>query len=158
MPNEQRMRDITREEIRRASGADQYGLNQTTFHTHNNLDSPPIFLPTLTYVGKIPAVPVASGENYFLPQGWSVELFGASGEYRITHNLNTRDYAVVVQSFTSAAITQDTMPWVSIDSVNYFSVYWYDPTSADGRVPFFFQLTRFDNPAGSIPTYIRIQT
>jgi len=158
MPNEQKIRSIVQDEIRRSSGGSRFGVQNVQYHTHNGIDSKPVFSPTITYVGKIPQVPIASFLQYFLPIGWSVELFGATGEYRITHNLNTTNYAVTLTPYTSSASSQDVMGWVSIDSPNYFSVYWYDSLSNDGRVDFFFQLTQFDNRTTSLSKYQLIET
>lgn len=42
MPNDQTIRKIAQEEIRNASQNAQYGVKRVPYHTHNNIDSPPI--------------------------------------------------------------------------------------------------------------------
>lgn len=147
---------MIREEMKRESGLSQFGFNSVAFHTHNGVDSPPIVLPTLTFVGKIPAVPLASFQEYFLPAGWSVSFVNSDDGYHITHNLGSTSLGVVVTPYTSASVGYS--PFVLIDSPNQFTVYFYDLTPSSTNSPFFFMVTQFDNPLGSFSPYSLIKT
>lgn len=67
-----------------------YAPAKVPFHTHNGVDAPPVFQSTFTYIGFIGL----DGTVGILPDGWSVN-HDSTGDYIITHNLNTFSYSVV---------------------------------------------------------------
>lgn len=85
-----------REEIRRQNSLSRFQLTPVAKHVHNGGDSPFIYMPTVAYTGAISY----SGRPYNIlpfPSGWKIEKGSTnSGRYRITHNLGTTLYTVVV--------------------------------------------------------------
>ncbi len=88
--DEQKIRQIAKqvaqEEMRSFNSNSRFGQSPIQRHIHNNIDSPFVFQPILTYIGAINSTGVPS----LLPKGWTSTLITAAGPsyaYQITHNL-----------------------------------------------------------------------
>ncbi len=72
----------------------QYKVGPVPYHTHNGVDS---FLITTSstpaYSIAYPGIVGSGGTSVLLPTGWT-SAKQATGDYLITHNLGTTDYAV----------------------------------------------------------------
>ena len=86
---EKQVRDIVRQELSQANAAARFQINPIQRHIHNNLDSPYVFQPTMTYIGYVGY----DGSTILLPKDWTVEKI-STGFFTVTHNLNTLQYAV----------------------------------------------------------------
>lgn len=145
MQDEQGIRNIVREEIRRATGQSQFGFNSVPFHTHNGVDSSIAYSPVNIYTGLIQE----DGTALLLPVGWTVENV-STGVYNITHNLGTDLYTMVVAPTLSV-----TLPIASVVGVaNIAGVSWYD-TLAPGfaNTTFQFILVQINNGPQAVPLY-----
>jgi len=72
--SEARIRQIIQEEIKRNQVASKFNVTSVPQHIHNNVDSPFVFQPILTYIAFIPYDgSLTSGLEYILPTGWSIE-------------------------------------------------------------------------------------
>lgn len=126
---------------RHNSGA-RFGLKELAYHTHNGTDSPPIFQPFITYIGLIGL----TGTVGILPSGWSV-VYGSTGQYQVTHNLNSFLYAVVANSAGVANVVD-----ISTDP-NLIEFDWFTPAGVAQDTPFYFLVSIVNNKKLSLPTY-----
>ena len=138
--------------IQKASAANRFQLTSSQRHTHNDIDSPYVFQPILTYIGLILingtiAAPAAGAYPGTLPTGWTVNHAG-TGDYILTHNLNTTFYACVASPLgTTTAVSLA----VSTTQVEFA---WFDTaTQALTDTPFMFILTTINNKKTKLPTY-----
>lgn len=106
-----------------------YSTAKVPFHLHNGVDSPAIFSPTITYIGLIGL----TGTIGILPKGWSV-TYNGTGDYTITHNLNSFSYSVVA----SPAGLTGLVDLTTGNDVVEFS--WFDASSSPQDTPFYFIL------------------
>lgn len=151
--NEERVREIIRQEIQQADSKNRFTLTPINSHTHDGINSPTAFQPIITYVGFIGTL----GEAYYLPNGWSVTHPG-TGEYHITLP-STNDTLVLAMS--ASAVNQNTPPLasfplyvVTIVDENTFGFTWYDGLTNTGLdVLFFFSFTIANNRSAQVPTY-----
>lgn len=134
-----------------AAGA-RFGLNAIPRHTHNNVDSPYVFQPILTYVGFIPYTGnvINTVLQSLIPKGWTV-VYNGTGSYSITHNLNTTLYVVVASAQQST--NQIVSPVIEMFQ-NSFDVNWFDTNPVAQNTSFTFNLTVIGNRSQTLPTYV----
>lgn len=149
--DENKIRAMIQEEIRRNESAGRFGFRNIPNHTHNGIDSVPVNAPTLSYAAYVPydagADPLL---GYMLPSGWTV-VRQSAGSYLITHNLNTNLYSIVacaVQS-TNEKVACVINPFSSAFEVNWFKL--SDNSAAD--TSFNFTLTQINNRSVGQPVY-----
>lgn len=150
--DDQKIRQIVRDELTRNNNGARFGVNNIPFHTHNGIDSPSIFSPTITYTGYIPSDGLVNQTPFvFLPTGWTVELQfpGTTDIYKVTHNLGTSFYSVVVNQVGPGGSTVVNQV-VAYD--NYFEVAWFNGGTFYQK-DFFFTLTQVNNKRNALPTY-----
>lgn len=150
--DENKIRKIVQDEIKRNEGTGRFGLKSIPFHTHNGTDSPSIFSPTITYTGYVPSDGLVNQSPFvFLPTGWKVELMfpGTTDIYKITHNLGTSFYSVIVNQAGPGGSTVVNQV-VAYD--NYFEVAWFNGGTFSQK-DFFFSLTQVNNKRNALPTY-----
>lgn len=71
MPDEQRIREIVRDEIRAQGGRDTYSVSQIGRHIHNGFDAPYAFTPTQVFAGHIPYFNDPDLLTIY-PKGWEI--------------------------------------------------------------------------------------
>ena len=149
--DEQKIRKIVQDEIKRSNGAGRFGINQIPFHTHNGTDSNPVFLPTITYTGYIPSDGnINTSPFIFLPTGWEVEL-QVGNIYKITHNLNTDFYTVT--ACMTGPDANDAFNPLTVCQSNFFEIAWSFNSTLTLTTDFHFQLVQINNRRNSLPTY-----
>ena len=87
----------------------QFGVSATSQHTHNNIDSLNIARQPFAVTGQglnglvMYAGACDSGGNKLtpFPVGWSV-VKNSTGDFTITHNLNTKSYVVFFNAIASS--------------------------------------------------------
>lgn len=148
--DENRIKQLIQQELQRSNNASRFTVNSIPQHTHDGINSPSIFSPTIIYTGYVPADGLVNNSPFvFLPTGWTVEL-QVGYIYKITHNLNTDFYTVTAcqtgpdNSFGWSAIT--------ICQPDYFEISW-SPGFAAGATDFHFQLVQINNKRNALPTY-----
>lgn len=150
--DDQKIRQIVRDEITRSTNGTRFGVQSIPFHTHNGTDSPSIFSPTITYTGFVPYDGLVANTPFvFLPAGWTVEL-GAGNIYKITHNLSTEYYSVTV-CMTGPESNNDFTP-ITICQDNFFEISWGQVSGGlHLQTDFHFQLVQVNNKRNALPTY-----
>lgn len=149
MPDEQKIREIVRQEIRSNQGRNEYRVNDVPFHTHNGTDSPFAYNPYNVYVGLIQ-------EDSFpliLPSGWTVDHV-STGIYNINHNLGTDLYVMTVSPILSITIPVASV----IPDENFTQVTWFNADSlSPGFVDTTFQfiLAQISLGVQNVPQYTR---
>lgn len=143
--NDSQIRQLIQSEIHKTSQSNRFNVQNQGRHIHNDLDSPYVFQPILTYIGFVGY----DGSVILLPTGWSITHVGA-GEYTITHNLNTQLYAVVVtaQQSTNAVVTA-----IVEERINDFDVSMINHVPALEDSSFTFILTNINNKTSKLPAY-----
>lgn len=141
---------MIRAEIRRNENRSQFSLQNSVLHTHNGLDSKPIFSPTIPYAGHVAYEDTFTGSGqFFLPVGWTATQ-QSTGSYLITHNLGTLLYSFV------ASATQSTNEKV-FPVVNPFDdaveVNWFDINGAFTDTSFNFVLVQVNNKKSPLIQY-----
>lgn len=141
--DENKIRQIIQEEIRRNSNQIRFGISavpqvrQSTTNISANPSS------VVTYVASLGAVAA------IIPTGWSYEVIG-TGDYLITHNLGTNLYSAVVSPLTSGSL-----PIASVTpGPNSISVTW-SRADGGGTVDTAYQLivSQINNRKLSYPKY-----
>lgn len=161
--DEQQIRQIVREEIRGSDSSGRFGLNSIPRHIHNNIDSPFVFQPIMTFIGLI----AADGVPAAIPSGWTVEIATVNlitNTYVITHNLDQQSssgvttdgspsalYSVVTQ--VEAVANQFYAPQV-VEYKNLFTVNWYNSAGSTEQISFNFILTLINNKSVTYPKYV----
>lgn len=138
-----------------ASGA-RFGLSPIPRHIHNNVDSPYVFQPILTYIGVI-GIGVANQNPVtinLLPKGWVVNWISL-GHYSVTHNLDTTQYGCVATAAQSTNVYA--VPVVSsFKNITYFT--WLDAaTGFNADTGLSFTLTVIGNRNTQLPVYVGTQ-
>jgi hypothetical protein len=146
--NEQAIRALVQQEIKAHSSSARFGLNSIPRHIHNNVDSPFVFQPLLTYIGFVNY----DGTSLFLPKGWTINYDGGSpGAYAITHNLSTSNYAAI------ACAQQSTNTVVDVVISQFSSSIEFDWFSAGAVAPadtsFTFIISLLNNSQQTNPLY-----
>lgn len=164
--NEQQLRSMMRDEIRRNDNSSRFQLQSIPKHTHNGVDSVFLVQPTQTYIGLIQGGttdPVAA--TVLLPKGWTLNI-NTTGTptytYVITHNLSSSQgsagtvssnaiYAVSIQinegdSFLFFA------PSI-IENADEFIVNFRQDTGGSVAPSFAFSLTVINNRSLNPPSY-----
>lgn len=142
--DDQNIRRIVQEEIRKSAGQGVFKMQNIPYHIHNGLDSPYITSTTSTFVGGVNS----DGTFAYAPDGWTITN-DSTGFYEIFHNLNSQLYAFsvsCVQSFGVAAVGTDnrnsiTVEWVTRDTGTNFDA------------AFFFTLVLANNRSTTPPSY-----
>lgn len=152
--DENRIRQIIQDEIKRNESSGRFGFKNIPFHTHNNVDSPSVFLPTITYTGFIPSDVSLSGATtngfIFIPEGWTASL-DIANIYEVTHNLNT-DYYTVSASLYGPEAPNALVPNI-ICLPNSFTILWQDYLLVSYQADFSFQLVQINNRNKAFPLY-----
>lgn len=149
--DEQKIRKIVQDEIRRSQGASRFGINQIPYHTHDGIDSNPVFLPTITYTGYVPSDGLVTNSPFvFLPSGWTVEL-QVGNIYKITHNLNT-DFYTVMACMTGPEANDAFTP-LTVCQSNFFEIAWSFNSTLTLTTDFQFTLVQVNNRRSSLTTY-----
>lgn len=139
------IRQLVRSEIHKSSQTGRFNVQNQGRHTHNDIDSPYVFQPILSYVGLINS----DGTIALLPVGWTVD-YTAPSEYVINHNLGTLLYSV---TFTSNNLNVLVAPSMFND-VNNFVVVWNKTSNSAGQASSFnFTLTTINNKTQKLPKY-----
>jgi len=150
--DEQKIRQIVQQEIARSSNGARFTVNNIPFHTHDGVNSPSIFSPTITYTGFVPYDGLVANTPFvFLPSGWTVEL-QVGNIYKITHNLGTEYYSV--QACMTGPESNDLFNPITICQDNYFEISWsYNSGSLTLQTDFHFTLVQVNNKRNALPTY-----
>jgi hypothetical protein len=146
---EAQIRRIVQSEMDGSRAESRFGLNPLQRHIHNNLDSPFVFQPILTYIGVINHV----GVPVLLPKGWTMQASGFAGVYTVVHNLGkSAFYAVTANAYNSSGTGYDTITVLPQENSVTFLV--FDPATHGASVcDFNFILTVVNNRATQVPTY-----
>lgn len=157
--NDDRIRQIIRQEIQARDAHARFQLVPIQRHTHNNVDSPYTFQPVLTFGGyvrsdgnltKATGGVIASG---VFPVGWTVTKNG-TGLYQVNHNLGTQQYAVTAIPVDGAQFGTITS---KIDDNFIFQGYNISAGAAVAAdTNFSFILTLLANTSQTLPSYILI--
>jgi hypothetical protein len=144
--DEQRIRQIVRDEMGATGTRDTFNTLNIPRHVHNGVDAPTIFQPIMQYIGDIGY----DGTVGLLPQGWLCEHVG-TGLYRITHNLGTRNYSTVVSEILGPAVL--IIPVVE-NFKNTIELSLLDPVAfAPADSSFVFTVTAVTNKSTNSPSY-----
>lgn len=155
--NEQQIRSIVRSEIQAAASSSRYQLTSIPRHIHNDIDSPYALQPVLTYVGYVRSdgkltTAVPGTESGIFPSGWSVTKTG-TGTYKITHNLNTRNFIVVATCVSALAAIEVSLHDATSVTLETFS---FAPGATATDENFNFMLTVVSNKNQKLPSYVLI--
>lgn len=138
-------------QIHRISQSNRFNVSNTQRHIHNDIDSPFVFQPILTYIGTIEY----NGSVGLLPVGWTVDTVDEGGGrflYVINHNLNTRLYSFVTtaQQSLNSIVTP-----IAESLANSVEVAWFTTGSTPGlaNTSFSFVLTTIANKNTKLPRY-----
>jgi hypothetical protein len=150
--DENKIRQIVQQELQRNNNASRFTINSIPQHTHDGINSPSIFSPTITYTGFVPFDGVVANTPFvFLPSGWQVEL-QVGNIYKITHNLDTEYYSVMV-CMTGPEASDLFVP-ITICQDNFFEISWsYNNVSLTLQTDFHFTLVQVNNKRNALPTY-----
>lgn len=148
MNNDERIRQIVRQEMQESKSGSRFGLNPIQRHVHNGVDSPYAFQPSITYGGFIES----DGAVSLLPKGWLCEQV-STGNYTITHNLNSQLYFVVAsaQQSTNAVVTPVIESFQNTTSFGWFVYDSGGPIALD--TAFNFLLFLIGNKNAQVPSY-----
>lgn len=138
------IQSLIRSEVQKISQVGRFGVSNTQRHIHNDIDSPYVFQPILTYVGEIGS----NGTVGLLPQGWTV-TYNGTGSYSITHNLGTRLYSVVASAQQS---TNSVVSPVLESFDDGFDANWFTSSGA-ADTSFTFILVNINNKSTKLPSY-----
>lgn len=130
----------------------RFNVSSTQRHIHNNIDSPYVFQPILTYIGLINE----DGSAAVLPNGWS--SVRAGGIYTITHNIESKTglinasfgapYSIVTQCQGDGILSSFVQ-----EGLQVFTVEWKNPAGVVFDTAFSFILTVVNNKSQQLPTY-----
>lgn len=138
------MKNDIKNEIQRSATQAQYGVVPIPFHKHTGNDSPKISYNSLTdlptssqtsYGGYIEANGTVGG-GFPLPTGWT-SVKNSTGDYTITHNLNTGDYVVTAICANGGAVIAVGPSGRTANSVTFVT---YTLTGVQVDQPFMFIL------------------
>lgn len=149
--NESQIRNIVRQEIATQQNGSRFGITPTSNHSHTGIDSPYVFQPVLTYVGRINADATVA----LLPTSWTVVNSG-TGIYTITHNLNTILYSVTANCLFTGTRNVLQITNLSTDSFTV-NTFFYNPTTLENS-GFAFILTNISNSIQAPVKYIGTST
>jgi hypothetical protein len=124
--DEQKMREIARQEIQNAASKSQFAVRDVALHTHNGVDAPFAFQPQMVYAGLI----IEDGTPALLPASWTVEHV-STGTYHIIHNLGValgQYVATVSPILSTSAPVPSVLPFPDL-----LEVTWYDTITAGFR-------------------------
>lgn len=148
--DENKIRQMMQEEIRKSNSSGRFGIQSIPHHTHNGVDSLPVYSPTYSFVGFVPYDTTDSSLGFFIPKGWSVAN-DSTGNYQIFHNLGTQLYSFVADTTQG---TGDKVSCVVSPFNDQVEINWYK--TSDGSavdVSFNFILTQINNRNVSKQTY-----
>ncbi len=143
--DEQKIRQMIRQEISKSDGGGRFGLKNIPHHTHNGIDSLPVFTPIFSYAGGV----AYDASNNVLPKGWTA-THDATGDYTVVHNLGTFLYGVV--AIAAQSTNEIVIPIVSTFQ-NEFSISWFDTSDTRQNTSFNFVLTQINNRASPLTNY-----
>ncbi len=153
MPNDQKIRQIVQEEIRKNNNSSRFNVNPISQIKLNNLNVSASPASVITYIGFIP---YDGGTDptlkYLLPNGWTV-THPSDGNYLITHNLGTQLYSIVITPAQST--NQPVFPFVdpfsnSVD-ISFIETFGVSPSFQD--TSFNFVLVQINNKVAAFPKY-----
>lgn len=153
------IKQLVQQEVQIQMSGSRFGLTTIPRHTHNNIDSPNVFSPTLTYAGEVLAgdYGVTSPTPILLPKGWTVGYVttgSLAGAYQVTHNLGTSQYAVVVSASPgNPAVLNQVFVNVEENPAN-FLVIFANSSTFPIDCGFTFTLTQINNRKANLPTYV----
>lgn len=145
------IRQMVRSEIEIQASAKRFGLVPIPRHTHNNVDSPFIFQPEITYVGIVDH----NGIALLLPKGWTAEQTAFSGVYKVTHNLPPGTlYVVSAIASADSGSGHDSVSYSQGSDTSSISFFVFNTIAGTGVVcDFYFTLTVINNKSAQLPTY-----
>lgn len=165
--DENKIRQIVREEINRNHGNSRFSLQSIPKHTHNGVDSVFVVQPTQTYIGLILGGTVDPVEaTVLLPKGWKLDINTTVGPttytYVITHNLSSSQggggtvsknaiYAVAIQ-INEADLYLIFAPSIQ-ENADEFTVNFRQSTGGSVAPSFTFSLTVINNRSLNPPSY-----
>lgn len=152
--DENKIRQIAREEASRTAALSRFSINSIPFHTHNGTDSNPISSPTIVYAGNVAYIDtfVGSGQ-FYLPTGWTV-VQTDTGVYTVTHNLGTLLYSCTASAVQS---TNQIVSHIITPLANEVTFSWFESNAAFTRLDtsFSFVLVQINNRAPAVKYTIK---
>lgn len=149
MTDTSKIREMIQKGISEAASNNRFSLNPVTRHTHNNVDSPYVFQPIITYVGKISF----DGFATVLPKGWTHS--GGAGVYTVTHNLPPSTiYIVSAIPSADSGSGSDSVSYSQGTNTSKVTFFVFNTTTGTpSACDFWFSLTVVNNSSPTLPTY-----
>lgn len=159
--NEIEIKRLVDQAVKDNDSRGRFNVQSIPKHTHNGIDSVPIYSPTHTYTGYVPADGIInnSSQTVLFPSGWRCSLIEQVPQpevtYAIFHNLNTNLFTVNVTQVTGTPITfQSSVIPVVAAADRAFLVFWWDFALGEFvRANFHFQLVQPNNKVTPLTTY-----
>lgn len=153
---EQQVRQIAQQEIAKGNNSSRFQLSPTSRHIHNNVDAPFVYLPTLTYGGKV----LSSGESSVpFPSSFRARQI-ATGLYFITTNMDESSYSVICSPAGNAIVPVNFVSHI-IETVNdgtygsgFYVCFFDTSTQVNTDTDFYFQLFQVANTGDAYTKYI----
>lgn len=89
----EKVQQMIQDALKNFTQAQQYGVSNVGFHTHNGVDSPVLKTPITFFTGSVGNGNV--GIPNFLPTNWTAICDPDTLNYTITHNLGTTNYVFI---------------------------------------------------------------
>lgn len=144
--DEQKVRQIAKQEIVAHDSSARFSLNPIQRHTHNGVDSPPILSPIVTYIGI-----VSPGFQAFLPKGWSIET-SSTGVFTLRTDFSIGTTFSVVATTELAGIIPSIIN-VVVYAVNEIEFDIVDLAGSFLDAKFYFNITVINSRSLTLPSY-----
>lgn len=151
----QEIQQFVRQQIQQAASANRFQLSGIPRHIHNNVDSPFVFQPTATYVGKV----LSSGDSSVpFPVSFS-SIQVATGEYFVKTGFDETFYVPLICPSGNAISPSIFVSWIveTVTGGTYgsgFYVTFFDTsTQTNTDTDFYFMVTNISNQSPIPPQY-----